>query len=377
MFKKLFPYAVIFLFLFFSFYFRINFWPLYERFGFYQGDIWYFYTYYGNLIASVPFYNFDYPVGYLLIQKVLWFLTGIIFRDVTYENFMYMHMAAIIPTALLLIYFTGQIAKKTMLKNGFIYFLTSSSFFVYSTINYDLFPVVLTAGALFFLFNKRFFLSYFLLAVAASIKLFPVFLFPLFLLYAFSLVGNFRNIFKGCLVFLAAYLTINLPYMLINFDTWVYPYKYQIENPERGDPTTLSYYLFHINGLDKYQFLLLLLLIFIPLILGIKYLIQRRMNEKNFILLIFITLVGLVLGNHVYTPQYSLWYFPVLTIVKIPPFYLWLPFDMLNAATRFFYFQLKGEYLYILKIIWAVTVFYYLLLYSYLLFYVKKIGKNN
>lgn len=358
-----------------SFYFRANFWPLYQKFGFYQGDIWYFYTYYGSQIRNLFFYPFDYPVGYILIHKLtFWFSLNILGQD-SYGAFLTANAFLIIPTLSALIIIIYKIANIISVKPKSIlpFLILSPSLFIYSNINYDIFPTFLVILALFSILKNKYSLSLFLLALGTTIKFYPVFLVPIFLMIILNRTKRLTIVFKSLTTFLITFLGINLPFYIYNADYWFHPYFYQAINTEKNDPTTLSYYLFNLTGFRNYQGSLVIVLVIVAWIISYLFYKNNLLNKKNIVLLIFLTCFSLVVGNHVYTPQYILWFLPFVALIQIPTIFIWWPFDLLNASTRFFYFKLNGEWSFLLHSFWFITVIYYLILYILLLKYVKKL----
>lgn len=356
-----------------SFYLRLNFWPLYQNFGFYQGDIWYFFTYYGSQIKDQPFYQMDYPIGYVLIQKLSAFISLRLFQEYSYSSFLYANALLITPLTTLSTILILRIAQLRNLdkKHLFFYFVLSPSLFVYSTINYDVFPLFSIVLAIYLLFTQRFLLSILSLSLGFLIKIYPVFLIPLFILFIYQNTNSIKKALLSLGLFLLTVTAVNLPFAIYNFRNWLYPYLHQVNNPERNDPTTISFY-FNSLGLESYRILLPVSLIAFAYVICFVFFKRNRLTPNNMLLLSFFILYSLVLGNHVYTPQYVLWFLPFVALIKIPNFLLWYVFDITNAAARFFYFRLQEEFAGIFFTIHTSTILMFLLLYILLLKYVKK-----
>lgn len=358
-----------------TFYFRINFWELYTKIGFYQGDIWYFYTYYGEQIRNQFFYQIEYPLGYIFIQKLGMFISENIMKLQSYQGFMIAHIFLILPAVLGLIWAVFKILEileaKTLPR---ILLLTlSPSLIVYSTINYDILPVTLAVLSVLCLFTKKYALSFFLLGVGALIKVFPAFLLPLFILYLLQNKLRLSEIIKNISIFIFTYLIISFPFIKYNFEYWIYPYLYQSQNPERNDPTTISFYLLNTTGLNNFQLIPLIVLLITAIFISFLFYKKNLLNKKNFLLLCFLTLFSGVFGSQVYVPQYMLWFLPFLSLSGIVSFFYFLPFDLLNASTRVFYFLLKNHFKDLFFTLWTITIFYYTFIYIKLLINVSKI----
>ena len=367
--------VIVFFEILLSFYFRANFWPLYQKFGFYQGDIWYFFTFYGNQIKNNFFFQIEYPVGYILMHKLAFWISLNILGQDSYQSFLVANAFLIIPVLLALIIIIYKIANIISVNHKSIlpFLILSPSLLIYSNINYDIFPTFLVTLALFFVLKNKYSLSLLLLALGTTIKLYPIFLVPVFLMIIQNKTKRFMPIVKSLAIFLITFLIINLPFYIYNANYWFYPYIYQAINPEKNDPTTISYYLFNLTGLRNYQSLVMIVLVIISWMVSYLFYKNNLLSPKNIVILTFLTCLSLVVGNHIYVPQYILWFLPFVALMQIPKSFVWWPFDLLNASTRFFYFKLKSEWIALFHSLWLVTVIYYLFLYILLLIYVKKI----
>jgi hypothetical protein len=350
---------------------RINFWEIYQKFGFYQGDIWYFYTYYGDQIRNNFFYQIEYPTGYVIIQKLTLWISQTIFGTDTYTSFMMASALLIIPTCLALVLTVDKMSKllKIDSKRIKLYLILSPSLFLYSTINYDIFPSLITVLSTYLLLIKKASWAFLLIGIGTSIKLYPVFLVPLFMMFLIYKGHKKIDLIRDILIFCLTYVSLNLPFFVYNKSFWIYPYTYQLSNPERNDPSTISYFLFNITGLAQYQGYLVSLLILLSWFISYIFLKKRLLTEKNLCLLVLLICFSAVFGNHVYTPQYILWFLPFLPLTQVIPLKVWWPFDLVNASSRFFYFKIKDG---LLNFIWPATVIYYLILYILLITNVYK-----
>lgn len=366
--------VIVFFEIILSFYFRANFWPLYQKFGFYQGDIWYFFTFYGNQIKNNFFFPIEYPVGYILINKLAFWISLNILGQGSYESFLMANALLIIPILLTLIIIIYRVADIISVNHKSIlpFLILSPSLFLYSNINYDIFPTFLVCLALYSILRNKYSLSLFLLALGTTIKLYPIFLVPVFLLIIQSRSKRLMPVFKSLTIFVITFLIINLPFYIYNANYWFYPYLYQAINPEKNDPTTISYYLFNLTGLRNYQSLVMIVLVIISWIIAYLFYKNNLLSPKNIVFLVFLTCLSLVVGNHIYVPQYILWFLPFVALMQIPKIFIWWPFDLLNASTRFFYFKLKSGVI-LFHYLWPATIIYYLVLYIILLIYVKRI----
>lgn len=352
-----------------SFYLRWNFRPFYQTLGFYQGDIWYFYTYFGHQAENLFFYPFDYPVGYLLIHKFTFWMTSNIFQNDSYEFFLLSNALLIIPILLVFIYLIYKIADSMSIRKKLIlpFLIFSPSLLIYSNINYDIFPSLTVILATYLALKNKFDLSFFALAVGTAIKIYPIFLVPIFIMYMLNNTVRPSKIIRVVFIFILSLSLINLPFILYNFSYWSYPFIHQAINPEKNDPTTLSYFLFNKTGLGFFQDFFVFGLLLVSYLVGWQLLKKNLLTKQNLLTILSLTSFSLVFGNHVYTPQYILWFLPFVALTQIPNILFWLPFDFLNAATRFFYFKLKTDWSLIFHFIWDITIVFFIYLYILLI----------
>lgn len=350
---------------------RLDYWSWYERFGFYQGDIWYFYTFYGDQILHDPFFAFDYPVGYILILKLSGFLS-LLFGQFSYQSFLIANALLIIPAASACTWLLYKIATLIKLDHSrlLIYFILSPSLFLYSTINYDIFPVLFTLLSIYLILMCRYNLSALSLSLAVVIKLYPFLFLPVIIFYLLNQKISSIKITAYLGIFILALMTINFPFITTNLADWIYPFLHQSTNPERNDPTTLSYYLTTIS-LGQFRTLFWISLVSISWIISYTFYKVGKLSSVNFIYLLLLTALSIVVGNHVYTPQYFLWFLPYVALLNKPVFWIWLPFDLLNASTRFFYFKFKTEWPEIFQTIHSTNIIFLACLYLLVLYAIK------
>lgn len=360
-----------------SFYIRINFWPFYQHFGFYQGDIWYFFSYYGQQIQNDFFFPIEYPVGYVIIQKAAFLISRFLFQNVTYETFMLSHTLFIIPAGITIILAINKICQfiKTNVKSAFLGVVISPSMIIYSTINYDIFTVALIFLAILTTLKQKYFLSFFFLGLGTLIKIYPAFLIPAFILLMLDRKVKFSTIAVSVFISVLTFISINLPYYIYNSDFWFFPYKYQaMINPGRDNANTFSYYFSNILGIQNLQNLLLPIILLIAWSISYLFYKQSRLTNKNFVFLCFFICFSAVFGNIIYSPQYILWFLPFVALFQFPSAAFWIPFDFLNTAHIFFFFRIKDDFPFILHSIWSITVLFYLGLYILLCYRLYKIS---
>lgn len=379
--KKYIPYLMIGFFVFLlvslSFYIRLNIHHFIHDYGFISGELLVFFERYSDGRIFDFFYRIEYPVGFVIIQKIVIFINNFLFNSFDYQKFVISHAVIMLPLAVsfvLVMYHLGKRVAPNQ-KVTIFYLLLSPTFFIASTQNYDLFSSFFTILAAFLLIRKRLTISFVLLAMGVVIKLYPALLLPIFVLFAYSNKFTFIQIGKSLFIFTLVIALMNLPFLMHNFYYWATPYVYQSTNGQKFDPNTISYYL----GLLPYgdYLRLLLFIFFVSLSWLLSYLFYRRniLTEKNFLLLLYFSSVSIVVANQLYTPQYLLWILPFVAIVQLPSLLIWLIFDFINSLRLFF--GMKLLYFPTLSLLlYDLTLSCFLLLYLYLLSEIMKKVKN-
>ncbi len=183
-----------------------------------------------------------------------------------------------------------------------------------ATINWDLLAVALTAVAM-MLWARRFpTWAGIVLGLAAAAKFYPLLLLgPLLLLcWRAARMSAFSRVFIGTAV---AWLAVNAPFMLINFDGWS---RFYIFSSERGEDFGSVWLLLTNIGvgisadvLNKLAAGLLLLAC-----AGIAVLTLRAPRRPRFAQLAFLVVAAFLLTNKVYSPQFVLWLIPLAALAR-------------------------------------------------------------
>lgn len=364
-----------------SFYIRFYYLDFMRMIGIIPGDIWYFYVTYKEAMKNLFYYPIEYPVGYIIIQKIIMFINQFIFKQLTYQSFLLSHAIIMIPTTIITVLLIYKLAGNLGVnkKLTFLYLVTSPTLFIASNQNYDIFPIFFTILAIFTLFKNRLNYSMFFLAVATIIKLYPAFLLLLFLLFAISKKTTSSKIIKSIGIFIATVVLINLPFMISNFNYWIYAFVKQTNNPQSHDPNTISYFLNYL-GLGSYRILFFALIMLISWIVVFIFHKKRLLTPKNFILLAYFICFSAVYSNHVNTPQYLLWFLPFAAILQLPALYFWWFFDLINSLILYFNYYLvhyTREQLLNLFLFGVVNfTFFYIFLFRQIIFALKQNEKS-
>ncbi len=346
-----------------SFYIRLNFWPLHQSIGLYQGDLWYFHSHYGYQILNNFFYPIEYPVGYVIIQKITAFLSTVFNPSFTYESFILANAILMIPLIIGTVILVDKLAILLGVnrKLTLLYLILSPTFFIASTTNYDIYPVFLVLFSVLLLLKNHTRSAFIFLGLGTVIKLYPAFLIPLFILYCLHKKISYSKVVQSVILFSLVVAFINLPFILYNFSYWIFPFAWQTQNPQMYDPNTISYYL----PINSTAFLLVLL--GIAYLISFTFYLKKKLSDQNFIYLTYLILFTAVFGNHVNTPQYLLWFLPFVSLTQLPMLILWWPFDLINSSILFSYFRLTSEWRIVQYYIFSTSVIYFTALYFYLL----------
>jgi uncharacterized membrane protein len=184
-----------------------------------------------------------------------------------------------------------------------------------STINWDLFAVALTAVGMACWSRKRIVLAGVFIGLATAAKLYPVFLLgPLLVLCLRSgRMRDFGRAFAGALV---AWLVVDVPFMVLNFQGWVTFYTF---SESRGIDYGSFWLILEQNGLINLsvgQVNTLITLLLALCCLGIAWLAFSAPRRPRFAQLAFLVIAAFVLTNKVYSPQYVLWLTPLAVLAR-------------------------------------------------------------
>jgi len=95
---------------------------------------------------------------------------------------------------------------------------------------YDIFPAILTLLSFYCLVTKRYAWAFALLSIATMSKLYPVVLFPIYLV-PFFFNRDWKNVLKGAGVFIITALLIVLPFVLLDSEAAFHFLSYHMDRP--------------------------------------------------------------------------------------------------------------------------------------------------
>lgn len=184
-----------------------------------------------------------------------------------------------------------------------------------ATINWDLLPLAFIGFALVAWSRRHPFAAGILLGLAVASKFYPVLLLGGFLLLSLR-TGRWRAF--GVLVggTAIAWLAVNVPFMLANFEGWSYFYRFSSERGEDFGSIFFALSQAQIMQVPPESLNTLATVLFIVLCVGIAILVLAAPRRPRLAAVLFLIIVAFVLTNKVYSPQYSLWLIPLAVLAR-------------------------------------------------------------
>jgi uncharacterized membrane protein len=182
------------------------------------------------------------------------------------------------------------------------------------TINWDLYAVALLGLGMVAWARRRPVAAGVLIGLAAAAKFYPVFaLGPLFVLCWRA--GRLREFWQTLAAGVAAWLAVNVPVMLIDFQGWA---KFYTLSRERMEGFSSIWFVLDQAGKGVSDRVLNPLAggLFALACVGIGLLALRAERRPRLPQLLFLTVAAFLLTNKVYSPQYVLWLIPLAVLAR-------------------------------------------------------------
>ncbi len=231
---------------------------------------------------------------------------------------------ALVVCAAVTVLATALVAGRHGLRSGLMV-AASPALLLSIYINWDLLAVVLAALALAAWARRRPALSGVLLGLAVAAKFYPVvFLGPLFLLCLRA--GRWREFGRLLAGTVASWLVVNVPIMLLAFDSWSRFYTF---NQQRPVDWGSIFFIAWQHGLSAVGDVPTLNLMgeagFAVLAIAIVLLVLLAPRRPRLPQVMFLVLAAFLLTNKVWSPQYVLWLLPLVALArpKLPAYLLW------------------------------------------------------
>lgn len=325
---------------------------MYNNFTTYPGDLWNFFA---NYLGKGLHYPPEYPAGLRFFYEIMGFYK---YKD--YTLFFTVNTLILLAFALGTSYLLYLIIEK---RNGiykfdlskiWYFWILAPSFIFYGTINYDLPSIFLIVLAVYLFICEKYYGAIIALAIGMVAKVFPIFLLPIFIWRA---PKEYR--IKLATVFFVVVFALNLPYMIMNFETWIYPYIWQISSNLTTNPSQGTYWwlIYPLTGKLTGWFSLLLF--------GGLYLFTCfKLKKADFIDVCLAIIILFLLTDRIYSPQYNLYLLPFLVLATYPInkkiFYV---IEIPNMLIVLFCFFLKENVVYLQILVFiryfALVALYY------------------
>ena len=208
-----------------------------------------------------------------------------------------------------------------------------------ATVNWELFPVALTALALACWANRQVYWAGALLGLAASAAFYPVLLLiPLLVLCVRA--GRMPAFVGAFLAALASWLVVNLPFALLDRTGWATFWTY---NWNKKIDYGSFWLILSQNGVINWSVTVLdivILLLTALCALGVAWLALGAQRRPRLAQLAFLMVAAYVLTSKAYSPQYVLWLVPlaVLARPRWRDFLVWQACEVVYFLAIWYYF---------------------------------------
>jgi len=319
---------------------RFFYWPLFHEFGTYAGDIWYVHMNYGEFFRNYFFFRVEYPAGIFILVKFATELTLLMTKDLQYEPFLTANAVILGAFGLgaTFLLWRIQLTMQGVKWRIWVFWVLAPSFIFYSLLNFDLPAIFFCLLAVYFHLRRREDLSAVSLGLGTAVKFFPILLLPLFLFEK-----KIRDSARYSVIVGGSWLLVNLPFMLLNFDAWLFPYLWQTtREPTRDGACYLIY-----STLGDTAATLFFPILYALTILRLRLCISRHRTEISVKKVAGVSvplLTSFLIANRIFSPQYILWVLPFLVFaspVSLVSFYL---FEIPNVAHTIFLFKYIADY---------------------------------
>jgi uncharacterized membrane protein len=193
-------------------------------------------------------------------------------------------------------------------------FAASPALLLAGLINWDLLAVAAVAGALWAWSRDRPVLAGVLVGLGTATKLYPAFLLGAFLVVCLRRrrLPAFGRAVAAAAV---AWLVVDLPAMLLSFDQWKVFWTY---NDQRGADLGSLWLVWQQRGHDVTPGLVNAVStgLFALICLGVLLLGLRARRTPRIPQLAFLIVLGFLVVNKVYSPQYVLWLLPLAVLAR-------------------------------------------------------------
>jgi len=184
-----------------------------------------------------------------------------------------------------------------------------------ATINWDMLPLAFAGVALVLWARRHPLAAGLALGLAIASKFYPVFFLGAFLVLTVR-TGKWRPF--GLLVVgtVAAWLVVNVPVALANFDGWSFFYRFSQQRGEDFGSPWFAISQYGLPGVPADSLNTVSSGTFLVLCLGIGALGLLAPRRPRLASLLFLVIAAFVITNKVYSPQYVLWLVPLAALAR-------------------------------------------------------------
>ncbi|MCR5661080.1 MAG: glycosyltransferase 87 family protein [bacterium] len=406
-----------------SFLIRWYWQELHDLFGTYPSDIWYIHINYGWFLVYSDNFSTEYPAPMLGIFRGLsWICQLFPATEATkYGGNIYscgtwlaVNCTFLGALGILSAKYLYEIQKKLVYTTNSIYwYILSPTFVYYLFINYDMIPVTCCLASFYYLLRRDYMLSFIILGAGAAFKVFPG-----VLLFIFILDVPVKKRIESVLWFIAPIIIMNVPFMVRDMKTWLFPYTWQMEFDNTPMDGHIIYHLTQLLGKPG------ALALMAALGLWSLYLIIK--TRKHAILSSFtgeepqkesspapgtesdesiqdlpiaewyaasslVLILLFILTKNVFSPQYLIWILPFLVMFKpywvkskssaqLPCYPFWgiaIVVELINCCECFFLDYWRSGHMEGIVAIRSIRELALLALLAYCLYFFKRLSKKN
>ena len=213
-------------------------------------------------------------------------------------------------------------------------FLVMPSLLMFVDYNFDMIAIALAVVALYLFIRGRHSASAISLGLGVCAKLYPGILVPAFL----AALPSWRSRGKYALTATAAVAALNLPFMLMNFQTWSGTWSFLAEWGIEN-----SWLIFVFGQMDPVaHYVGLAVLLYIMYKVMVETHNRGISSEERLLTRCFLLSLGWLLGSYIVTPQMALILLPFYVLIPSVPLLAAYAADTLNALIMVFWFAEMG-----------------------------------
>ena len=213
-------------------------------------------------------------------------------------------------------------------------FLVMPSLLMFVDYNFDMIAIALAVVALYLFIRGRHSASAISLGLGVCAKLYPGILVPAFL----AALSSWRSRGRYALTATAAVAAVNLPFMLMNFQTWSGTWSFLAEWGIEN-----SWLIFVFGQMDPVaHYVGLAVLLYIMYKVMVETHNRGISSEERLLTRCFLLSLGWLLGSYIVTPQMALILLPFYVLIPSVPLLAAYAADTLNALIMVFWFAEMG-----------------------------------